>query len=71
MTVRNQDSVVLEYPINSLVRKNTVLLHRPEQLFIYRNDSLLLVLQSVCIKDTVVTDVGCYNFQVFRKQVKQ
>ena len=71
VTVRNQDAVVLEYPINSLVRKNTVLLHRPEQLFIYRNDSLLLVLQSVCIKDTVVTDVGCYNFQVFRKQVKQ
>ena len=71
VTVRNQDAVVLEYPINSLVRKDIVLLHRPEQLFIYRNDSLLLVLQSVCIKDTVVTDVGCYNFQVFRKQVKQ
>ena len=68
--VKNNDVVVLEYPINSIVRKDTMLLHHPEQLLTYRNDSLMLVLQSISIEDTVVTDVRSYNFQLFKKQTK-
>ena len=68
--VKNNDVVVLEYPINSIVRKDTMLLHHPEQLLTYRNDSLMLVLQSICIEDTVVTDVRSYDFLLFKKQAK-
>ena len=68
--VKNNDVVVLEYPINSIVRKDTMLLHHPEQLLTYRNDSLMLVLQSICIEDTIVTDVRSYDFQLFKKQTK-
>ena len=47
-----------------------MLLHHPDQLLTYRNDSLMLVLQDICIEDTIVTDVRCYDFQLFKKQVK-
>ena len=66
--VKNNDVVVLEYPINSIIRQDTMLLHHPEQLLTYRNDSLMLVLQSICIEDTIVTDVRSYDFQLFKKQ---
>ena len=68
--VMNNDVVVLEYPINSIIRKDTMLLHHPEQLLTYRNDSLMLVLQSISIEDTIVTDVRSYDFQLFKKQTK-
>ena len=70
VTIKCDDTVVLEYPINSIIRQDTMLLHHPEQLLTYRNDSLMLVLQNICIEDTVVTDVRCYDFQLFKKQVK-
>ena len=70
VVVKNNDVVVLEYPINSIVRQDTMLLHHPEQLLTYRNDSLMLVLQSISIEDTVVTDVRSYDFQLFKKQTK-
>lgn len=66
--VKSNDVVVLEYPINSIVREDTMLLHHPDQLLTYRNDSLMLVLQDICIEDTVVTNVRCYDFQLFKKQ---
>ena len=68
--VKNNDVVVLEYPINSIVRQDTMLLHYPEQLLTYRNDSLMLVLQSISIEDTIVTDVRGYDFLLFKKQAK-
>ena len=68
--VKNNDVVVLEYPINSIIRQDTMLLHHPEKLLTYRNDSLMLVLQSISIEDTVVTDVRSYDFQLFKKQTK-
>lgn len=70
VVVKNNDVVVLEYPINSIVRQDTMLLHHPEQLLTYRNDSLMLVLQSISIEDTIVTDVRSYDFQLFKKQTK-
>ena len=65
---RNSDVVVLEYPISSMVQKDTMLLHHPDQLLTYKNDSLMLVLASVSIKDTTVTGVGSYHFQLFKKK---
>ena len=64
---RNKGAAVLEYPINAMVRKDTMLLRHPEQLLTYRNDSLMMVLYSININDTVVTDVRCFDFQLFRK----
>ena len=69
VTVKCDDAVILEYPINAIIKQDTMLLHRPEQLFTYRNDSLMLVLQEICIEDTVIRDVRCYDFQLFKKQI--
>lgn len=68
VTIKKGDAVVLEYPINTIIRQDTMLLHHPEQLLTYRNDSLMLVLQNICIGDTVVTEVNCYVFQLFKKK---
>ena len=68
VTIKKGDAVVLEYPITTIIRQDTMLLHHPEQLLTYRNDSLMLVLQNICIGDTVVTDVRCYDFQLFKKK---
>ena len=68
--VKNNDVVVLEYPINSIIKQDTMLLHHPDLLLTYRNDSLMLVLQDICIEDTIVTYVRCYGLQLFKKQMR-
>ena len=68
VTVSLDEKTVLEYPIRKIVRQDTMLLHHPERLLTYRNDSLMLVLESICIDDTVVTDVRSYDFLLFKKQ---
>ena len=70
VTIRQGEKTVLEYPIREVVRQDTSLLHYPEKLLTYRNDSLMLVLEGVCIKDTVVTEVRYYGLQLFRKKEK-
>ena len=67
---QGENNVVLSYPIQKVIRQDTMLLHHPEQLLTYRNDSLMLVLEGICIEDTVVTDVRYYGLQLFKKQVK-
>ena len=62
----DENTDVLEYPIRKIVSQDTMLLHHPEQLLTYRNDSLMLVLEGCCIKDTVVTDVS--YIQLFKKK---
>jgi hypothetical protein len=62
-----EEKTVLEYPIRKIVRQDTMLLYHPERLLTYRNDSLMLVLESICIDDTVVTDVRSYDFLLFKK----
>jgi hypothetical protein len=51
-----------------MIKQDTMLLHHPEQLLTYRNDSLMLVLEGVCIDDTVVSDVRYYGIQLFKKK---
>ena len=65
---QGENNVVLSYPIQEVIRQDTMLLHHPEQLLTYRNDSLMLVLEGICIDDTVVTDVRYYGLQLFKKK---
>ena len=65
---QGENNVVLSYPIQKVIRQDTMLLHHPEQLLTYRNDSLMLVLEGICIEDTVVTDVRYYGLQLFKKK---
>ena len=66
---RDKGAVVLEYPINAKIKKDTMLLHHPEQLLTYRNDSLMMVLHSISIDDTIVTDaIRFSDFQLFKKK---
>ena len=65
---QSKGAVVLEYPINSMIRKDTMLRHHPEQLFTYHNDSLMMVLYSITINDTIVKDVSCFRVHLFKKK---
>jgi hypothetical protein len=66
--VTHDKDTVLVYPIQSILSKDTSLLHHPEQLLTYRNDSLMLVLEGICLNDTVVADVRYYGLQLFKKK---
>ena len=68
ITITQDKDTVLKYPIQKIVSQDTSLLRHPEQLLAYRNDSLMLVLEGLCIKDTVITDVRYYGLQLFRKR---
>ncbi len=68
ITITQNENTILEYPIQEAIRQDTMLLHHPEQLLTYRNDSLMLVLEGIVIEDTVVTDVSYYGLQLFRKR---
>ena len=71
VTVMTSDGkVALRYPIKMMVSKDTMLLHHPEQLVTYHNDSILLVLEAIGIDGSTVTGVQCYNFQLFKRGVK-
>ena len=65
---QGENNVVLSYPIQKVIRQDTMLLHHPEQLLTYRNDTLMLVLEGICIEDTVITDVRYYGLQLFKKK---
>ena len=68
ITITQDKDTILEYRIQDAIRQDTMLLHHPEQLLTYRNDSLMLVLEGIDIQDTVVTDVSYYGLQLFRKR---
>ena len=65
---QGENNVVLRYPIQEVIRQDTMLLHHPEQLLTYRNDSLMLVLEGICFENTVVTDVRYFGLQLFKKK---
>lgn len=67
--VKNSDGdTILRYPIISIIGKDTMLLHRPEQLMTYHNDSLLLVLKEICVNDSSVIGIDHNNYQLFKKE---
>jgi len=65
----NED-VILEYPIQKIFRQDTMFQYNPEKLFTYRNDSLMLVLESIYMNDTVITDLNESSILLFRKKKK-
>ena len=65
---RKDDAMVLEYPIRDIMRRDSALQRHPERLLTYRNDSLLLVLEDICLDDTGITSVNLKEFQLFKKQ---
>ena len=66
--VMRKDSTVLTYPIGERLRKNPKMLDNPDSLFVCRNDSLMLVLESVSVENDRVTTINTYEFQLFRKR---
>jgi hypothetical protein len=71
VTVRRlkSDDVVLEYPIESLMQADSVLLSQPEQLLTYRNDSLMLVLSDVGYDSARKhVSVTTYDYLLFKKK---
>ena len=68
VTITQGKDTVLEYPIQKIVSQDTSLLRHPEQLLTYHNDSLMIVLEGLCIKGTVITDVRYYGLQLFKKK---
>ena len=68
ITITVDEKTVLEYPIEEAIRQDTMLLHHPEQLLTYRNDSLMLVLEGIDFNDTDVTGVRYLGLQLFRKR---
>jgi hypothetical protein len=61
-------TVVLSYPIDSLIRSNPSLLQHPEDLLTWRNDSLLLVLNRISVDDSTVFFVSS-EFTLYRKNI--
>ena len=66
--VMRKDSTVMVYPIDERLRKNPKILDNPDSLFVCKNDSLMLVLESVSVENDRVTTINTYEFQLFRKR---
>ena len=62
---------ILAYPIDSLVRKNPILLKNPKELLTYKNDSLMLVLDMISFNDSTITYVSGYDFLLFKKKTEK
>ena len=73
ITVETADNeeIILRYPVSMMVSMDSTLMHHPERLLTYRNDSILLVLESINVDDSSVTYVDRFGYQLFKKQVKK
>ena len=65
--VKRDDKVVLVYPINERAQNNSQLLDTPDSLFLWRNDSLMLVLNNIYVDSNGTVRAGSNNFLLFRK----
>ena len=68
VNVRMNGEVVLSYPIDSEVSENPQLLEHPERLLVYKNDSLMLVLNEISLNGQQVIHVSCSDAMLFRKR---
>ena len=67
VTVKKDNKVILVYPIGERVRQNPELLDHPDSLFIWCNDSLMLVLNSFYVNAKGQAFATTYNSLLFRK----
>ena len=61
------EKVVIVYPINAIIQEDKTLLQHPKQLLTYKNDSLMVALESFSINKSDVKFVSCSNFKLFRR----
>ena len=71
ITISHDGVPVLQYPINAIIQRDTTLLIHPEQLFTYRNDSLMLVFNQILVEDSVISYVNSVYFRLFRKETEK
>ncbi len=66
----NTSEIVLVYNVSRTMRENPQMQENPEQLLVYRNDSLLVVISDLQLTDNGkdVSSVGTYNLRVFGKK---
>ena len=67
VVVTRDDKVVLVYPLDERIRKNPELLDHPDSLFLWSNDSLMLVLNSFYYRDRGIAQANLYSYDLFRK----
>lgn len=66
----NTSETVLVYNVSRTMHENPQMQENPEQLLVYRNDSLLVVISDLQLTDNGkdVSSVGTYNLRVFGKK---
>ena len=69
IAITKGDKLVLAYPIRERVQRNPQLIDMPDSLFIWRNDSLMLLLKSYYLDDQDLPRPSTYHdFQLFQKE---
>ena len=69
ITITKGDKIVLAYPIKERVQRNPQLIDMPDSLFIWRNDSLMLLLKSYYLDAQDLSRLSTYHdFQLFQKE---
>jgi len=66
--VMHDTKEVMSYPIDNLVLQNPALLDDPEHQCVYSNDSLMLVVKDVTIRNGQVERVNTVDYMLFRKK---
>lgn len=67
VVVKRDQKVVLVYPIAERIQKSPQLLDHPDSLFLWHNDSLMLILNSFFMDSKGTVRPGLDNYQLFRK----
>ena len=67
LKVKKDNSIVMEYPYGERLRQNPRL-KNSDSLYVWQNDSLMLVLESFSIDSEDVITANTYDFQLFGKQ---
>lgn len=66
LKVKKDNSIVMEYPYGERLRQNPRL-KNSDSLYVWQNDSLMLVLESFSIDSEDVITANTYDFQLFQK----
>ena len=67
VVVKRGEKVILVYSLEERVKKNPGLLNHPDSLFVWRNDSIMLVLNSFSVDAKGVPRPSTYGYDLFKK----
>ena len=65
--VKRDNKTVLVYSLNERIQQNPQMLNHPDSLFVWSNDSLMLVLNSFYVDTKGMARAGFFGFKLFRK----